>query len=55
LNGAVDPDAGTGVDGDFYINNAATQSLGKGCWCLGIGTSIVGHREHRVPRDYRVT
>jgi len=50
LNGAVDPDADDGVDGDFYINTAANTIFGpKAAGVWGSGTSIVGHREHRVP------
>ena len=43
LSGATDPDAGTGVDGDFYINTAANTIFGPktaGAW--GSGVSIVG-------------
>ncbi|MBL7765025.1 MAG: tail fiber domain-containing protein, partial [Chitinophagaceae bacterium] len=43
LNGNVNPGAGTGVDGDFYINTATNQIFGPktaGAW--GSGTSLVG-------------
>ena len=44
LNGSVDPVAGTGVDGDFYINTTSNAIFGpkaSGAW--GAGTSIGGN------------
>ncbi|MBI5219967.1 MAG: tail fiber domain-containing protein [Bacteroidia bacterium] len=43
LSGASDPTAGTGVDGDFYINTTSNTIFGPktgGTW--GTGTSLVG-------------
>ena len=43
LNGAVDPTAAEGTDGDFYINTATNEIFGpknSGAW--GNGTSLVG-------------
>lgn len=43
LNGTVDPVAGTGTNGDFYINTATNMLFGPkagGAW--GTGTSLVG-------------
>jgi hypothetical protein len=43
LNGAVNPTAGQGVDGDFYLNTTTKQLFGPkagGLW--GSGTSLVG-------------
>ena len=44
LNGSVDPVAGTGVDGDFYINTTSNAIFGpkaSGAW--GAGKSIGGN------------
>jgi hypothetical protein len=43
LNGITDPDAGDGVDGDFYINTASNLIFGpkaSGAW--GSGVAVVG-------------
>ncbi len=43
LNGTVNPTAGNGVDGDFYINTTTKQLFGpktSGVW--GSGTSLIG-------------
>ena len=43
LNGTVNPTAGNGVDGDFYINTTTKQLFGPktaGAW--GSGTSLIG-------------
>ena len=43
LNGTLDPSAGTGVDGDFFINTATDQIFGPkaaGTWPAGV--SLVG-------------
>jgi len=43
LNGTTDPGAGTGVDGDFYLNTTSSTLFGPksgGAW--GAGTSLIG-------------
>lgn len=43
LNGTVNPTAGNGVDGDFYLNTTTKQIFGpktSGAW--GSGTSLIG-------------
>lgn len=43
LNGTINPAAGTGVDGDFYINTTASTLFGpksSGAW--GAGKSLIG-------------
>ncbi|MFT6970895.1 MAG: hypothetical protein ACJAXX_001462, partial [Roseivirga sp.] len=43
LNGEVDPNDTTGVDGDFYINTSSLQIFGpKAAGTWGAGTAIIG-------------